>query len=257
MAEKKKITLAVLRQKKAEKERISMLTAYDYPLAKILDQQGIDLVLVGDSLGNVVLGYRNTLPVTMEEMIIHTKAVARGVERAFVVADLPFGSFQLGIKETLANAVKLLKAGAQAVKIEGANYLPAIKALIRAGIPVMGHLGFTPQSVNLTGVKIEGRRRKEAQQLLQAARSLEQAGCFALVLELVEEKLAERIARTLKIPVIGIGSGSKLDGQVLVTNDLIGLYENPPSFVKPAVKVRPLIQKAVADFIKGARSSNG
>lgn len=226
-----------------------MLTAYDFPFAKILDEAGVDIVLVGDSLGNVALGYRNTLPVTMEEMVVHTRAVSRAVKRALVVADMPFGSFQESDEKAVANAVKLVKAGAEAVKIEGAGYISAIKKIIKAGIPVMGHVGFTPQSVNILGYRVQGRGAREERKILNEAKALEKAGCFSIVLELVPEVLAAKITKSIKVPTIGIGAGKKVDGQVLVTNDLLGLYDNPPSFVKPVANLRKIALKAVREFI--------
>ncbi len=228
---------------------ISVLTAYDYPIAGILDEAGVDIVLVGDSLGNVALGYRNTLPVTMAEMLVHTGAVSRAVKKALVVADLPFGSYQENDAAAVANAIKLVKAGAEAVKLEGAGYLSAIKKIIKAGIPVMGHLGFTPQSVNLLGARIQGRGAGEAKKLLADAQALEKAGCFAIVLELLPEELAARVTKAVKIPTIGIGAGKKTDGQVLVTNDLLGLYPDPPSFVKPKLKLRETILRALKEYV--------
>ncbi len=228
-----------------------MLTAYDYPFARILDNAGVDIILVGDSLGNVALGYRNTLPVTLEEMIIHTRAVARGVEQAMVVADMPFGSFQESSDQTLSNAIKLIKAGAEAVKIEGVEYLPAIKKIIKAGIPVMGHVGFTPQSVNqLGGYHKQGKTKISAQKIVKEAKALEKAGCFAIVLEMIPDDLAKKISKSLKIPTIGIGAGKHCRGQVLVTSDLVGLSEWSPSFAKPKVNLRNIISKAVKDFIR-------
>ena len=229
-----------------------MLTAYDYPFAKILDEAGVDIILVGDSLGNVALGYKNTLPVTMDEMIIHTKAVARGVKNALLVADLPFGSYQENDEQAVANAIKLVKAGAEAVKLEGAGYLAAIKKIIKAGLPVMGHLGFTPQAVNLLGYRTQGKSKKEQVRIIQDAKKLEAAGCFAIVLELMPEELAAKITKAVKIPTIGIGAGDRTDGQVLVTNDLLGLYENPPSFVKPKANLREISLKAIREFIKNS-----
>ena len=231
-------------------QKIVMLTAYDYPFAKILDEAGVDIVLVGDSLGNVALGYRDTLPVTMEEMVIHTWAVARAVKRALVVVDMPFGSFQEGDDKAVANAVKLVKAGAEAVKIEGAGYLSAVKKIIRAGIPVMGHVGFTPQSVNLLGKRMQGKDRRSAAKIIQDARALEKAGCFSIVLEVIPEELAAKATKAVKVPTIGIGAGKKVNGQVLVTNDLLGLYENPPSFVKPRANLRKIALQAIREFIR-------
>lgn len=244
-----KISVRQLQALKFKHQKIVMLTAYDFPFAKILDEAGVDIVLVGDSLGNVALGYRNTLPVTMEEMVVHTRAVSRAVKRALVVADMPFGSFQESDEKAVANAVKLVKAGAEAVKIEGAGYISAIKKIIKAGIPVMGHVGFTPQSVNILGYRVQGRGAREERKILNEAKALEKAGCFSIVLELVPEVLAAKITKSIKVPTIGIGAGKKVDGQVLVTNDLLGLYDNPPSFVKPVANLRKIALKAVREFI--------
>jgi len=249
MEKSKKVTVRNLLGGRGKGLGIAMLTAYDHPFARILDEAGVDIVLVGDSLGNVALGYRNTLPVTMAEMIVHTQAVARGVKRALVVADMPFGSFQAGDEKAVANAIALVKAGAEAVKIEGAQYLSAIRKIIKAGIPVMGHHGFTPQSVNILGCRVQGVGSREGMKILKEAKALEKAGCFALVLELVPEQLAARITKALKIPTIGIGAGQKVGGQVLVTNDLLGLFDNPPSFVKPKLSLKRLVLKAVREFI--------
>jgi len=244
-----KVTVQKLRITNYELRKLVMLTAYDHPFAQILDEAGVDIVLVGDSLGNVALGYKNTLPVTMAEMTIHTKAVARGVKRALLVADLPFGSYQENDEKAVANAIKLVKAGAEAVKLEGAGYLSAIKKIITAGIPVMGHLGFTPQSVNALGYHIQGKSKKEKVKILEEAKKLEAAGCFALVLELIPEELAAKITKAVKIPTIGIGAGSQTDGQVLVTSDLLGLYEDPPSFVKPKLGLRKLILGSLKEYV--------
>ena len=248
-----KITISKLSAAKAHRHRICMLTAYDHPFARVLDEAEVDIVLVGDSLGNVALGYRNTLPVTMTEMLVHTRAVAAGVERAMVVADMPFGSFQRGAKEALSNAIKLVKAGAEAVKIEGV-FTDEIKRIIRAGIPVMGHLGFTPQSVHqLGGYRKQGKGKGSAAKMVRDAKALQKAGCFALVLEMVPDELARRISRTLRIPVIGIGAGAHCDGQVLVTSDLIGLSGWFPSFVRPKANVRKLASRAVKEFMREVR----
>jgi 3-methyl-2-oxobutanoate hydroxymethyltransferase len=250
LAKEEKVTSLKVRRAKAEHRKVSMLTAYDYPIARILDESGIDIVLVGDSLGNVMLGYRNTLPVTMTEMVVHTQAVSRAVKRALVVADMPFGSYQSDLKLAVSNAVDLIKAGAEAVKIEGAEYLDVIRRILKAGIPVMGHLGFTPQSVHKIGARVQGLGAGEKSRLLKEARALEKAGCFALVLEMVEPKLAQKIKRALKIPVIGIGSGKDLDGQVLVTYDMLGLYPNPPRFVTRYADLSPQIRAAVRKFMR-------
>jgi 3-methyl-2-oxobutanoate hydroxymethyltransferase len=232
-----------------KKRKISMLTAYDYPIARILDQSGIDIILVGDSLGDVALGYKNTLPVTQTEMIVHTQAVARAVQRSLIIADMPFGSFQQEKKHAVSSAIDLIKAGASGVKVEGANYIENIRAIINAGIPVMGHLGFTPQSVYQLGFKIQGKSHKQVRKLLLDAKKLERAGCFALVLELIPAKAAKTITRALKIPVIGIGAGPDCDGQVLVTHDILGLYPNPPAFVKKYADLGLVISRVVKEFI--------
>jgi 3-methyl-2-oxobutanoate hydroxymethyltransferase len=235
----------------SKRQKITMLTAYDYPFAKILDSAGTDIILVGDSLGNVALGYRNTLPVTMQEMIIHTKAVSRAVKRSMVIADMPFGSFQKDSKEALSNAIKLVKAGAEGVKIEGIEYLEAIKKIIKAGIPVIGHLGLTPQSVyKLGGYAKQGKDRKTAQKILKDAKALERAGCFAIVLEMIPDGLAKKISRSLEIPTIGIGAGPFCDGQVLVTADLVGLSDWSPSFAKKYINLKDLISKTVKKYIR-------
>ncbi|KPJ64443.1 3-methyl-2-oxobutanoate hydroxymethyltransferase [candidate division WOR-1 bacterium DG_54_3] len=249
-----KITTSKVQQSKVHGQKIIMLTAYDFPFAKILDDAGVEIILIGDSLGNVALGYRNTLPVTMPEMIIHTRAVSGAVERALLVADMPFGSFQKDPKDALFNAIKLVKAGAEGVKIEGAEYLEAIKKIIRAGIPVMGHLGFTPQSVHqLGGYAKQGKSKKSAQKILGDARALQKAGCFAIVLEMVPDDLAKRITKALKIPTIGIGAGPDCDGQVLVTSDLLGLSVWMPSFARPKANLRKAASRAVKAFIREVR----
>ena len=254
MADKEKITSLKIRRSKIENRKLSVLTAYDFAIAKILDESGIDIILVGDSLGNVVLGYRNTLPVTMTEMAIHTQAVSRAVKRALVAADMPFGSYQSDPRLAVSNAVDLVKAGAEAVKIEGAEYLEAIRKIIQAGIPVIGHIGFTPQSVNKIGARVWGLGTRERGRLLKDAKALEKAGCFAVVLEMVEPKLAGQITRALKIPTIGIGSGPRCHGQVLVTYDLLGLYPKPPRFVKPYADLSSQIQRAVKRFIASVKA---
>jgi 3-methyl-2-oxobutanoate hydroxymethyltransferase len=248
MEKKEKITVRAIEGFKKAGHKISALTAYDYPFAKLLDESGVDIILVGDSLGNVMLGYRNTIPVTMEEMIIHTKAAARGVKRALLVADLPFGSYEVEVKQAVANAIALAKAGAQAVKLEGADYAEAVKAIIKAGIPVMGHVGFIPQSVNSSGCCRQGGTPKEAARIIAEAARLEKVGCFAIVLELIPPELAKKISNKLKIPTIGIGAGPDCDGQILVTYDMLGLYPNPPKFVKKYADLSETIKSAVKKF---------
>ncbi|OFV85704.1 MAG: 3-methyl-2-oxobutanoate hydroxymethyltransferase [Acidobacteria bacterium RIFCSPHIGHO2_01_FULL_67_28] len=239
--------------KKTRGEKISCLTAYDYPTARLLDAAGVDISLVGDSLGMVVLGYENTLPVTMEEMLHHTRAVRRGVARALLVADMPFGSFQLGVNDAVANAVRFVKeAGAEAVKIEGGEKrLELIARLAENDIPVMAHIGLTPQSVHaLGGFKVQGKTLAAADALLRDARAVEAAGAFSLVLESIPAEVAERITRELKIPTIGIGAGPACDGQVLVWHDLIGLsFGVDPKFVRRYADLRPLLEQAIGRFV--------
>lgn len=233
---RKKVTTHLFRLKKHRGEPISMLTAYDYPMASIIDKAGIDCILVGDSLGMVVLGYENTLPVTMEDMLHHCKAVARGAHYALLVGDMPFMSYQTSVIEAVRNAGRFLQeAGMDAVKLEGGrSRLDAVGAIVDTGIPVMGHLGLTPQSVHqLGGFRAQAREHEAAQRLIEDAMLLEQAGCFSLVLEAVPACLAKLISNRLKIPTIGIGAGSDCDGQVLVTHDLLGLFDRfTPKFAR-------------------------
>ena len=249
----KKVTVPDIISKKTRGEKISCLTAYDYPTARLLDAAGVDIILVGDSLGMVVLGYENTLPVTMEEMLHHTRAVRRGVARALLVADMPFGSFQLGVNDAVANAVRFVKeAGAEAVKIEGGEKrLELIARLAENNIPVMAHIGLTPQSVHaLGGFKVQGKTLAAADALLRDARAVEAAGAFSLVLESIPAEVAERITRELKIPTIGIGAGPACDGQVLVWHDLIGLsFGVDPKFVRRYADLRPLLEQAIGRFV--------
>lgn len=233
---RKKTTKLVFLQKKQHGEPITMLTAYDYPTALAMDQVGIDSILVGDSLGMVVLGYETTLPVTMEDMIHHCKAVARGARYALLIGDMPFMSYQASPADAVRNAGRFLQEGGMdAIKLEGGRErLDAIKAIIDAGIPVMGHLGLTPQSVHqLGGYRAQGKSLGTARRLLEDARILQEAGCFGIVLESVPARLATLVSQQLEIPTIGIGAGAGCDGQVLVTHDLLGLFERfTPKFVK-------------------------
>lgn len=233
---RKKITTQTLRIMKQKGETISMLTAYDYPTALALDQSGIDAILVGDSLGMVVLGYENTLPVTMDEMLHHCKAVSRGAAHALLIGDMPFLSYQITIPDAVKNAGRFLQeAGMDAVKLEGGRErLTVIEAIISAGIPVMGHLGLTPQSVNIYGgFKPQARTAETAKRLYADAMLLQQVGCFSIVLESVPARLAEYVSQQLDIPTIGIGAGASCDGQVLVSHDLLGLFDRfTPKFVK-------------------------
>lgn len=248
----KKVTSAVFRAKKERGEPITMLTAYDYLTARAVDLSGIDSILVGDSLGMVVLGYENTLPVTMEDMLHHCKAVARGASRAFLIGDMPFMSYQVSTSEALRNAGRFLQeAGMDAVKLEGGRVrLEAVQAIIGAGIPVLGHLGLTPQSVNqLGGFKAQGKLADNAQEILDDALALEDAGCFGLVLESVPSRLAEHISAKLTIPTIGIGAGPGCDGQVLVTHDLLGLFDKfTPKFVKQYTTLHQDIHLALQEY---------
>ena len=238
-------------RKQKEKRKITVLTAYDYPFAKLVDEAGMDIVLVGDSLGMVCLGYESTLPVTMREMIHHVKAVSRAVRHALIVADMPFGSYQ-GVEGSLRNARRFIKdSGAQAVKLEGGKrVLTQVKALVRAGIPVMGHLGMTPQSVSeLGGYKVQGRTTAEQERILGEARELEDAGIFSLVLECVPSSFARRLTKVLKIPTIGIGAGPDTDGQVLVLHDLLGFESQvKPRFVRQYADLNRTIRKALRDY---------
>jgi 3-methyl-2-oxobutanoate hydroxymethyltransferase len=253
-----KITTSVLRQYKSEGKAIVMLTAYDYPIAKLLDEAEVDMLLVGDSLGNVILGYDSTIPVTMEDMLHHVKAVCQGVKRAMVVADMPFMSYQISIHEALKNAGRLLQeGGAQAVKLEGgAAMTDTVRAIVTAGIPVVGHLGLTPQSVNqMGGFKVQARDEQAAQKLLDDARALEAAGAFALVLECIPAGLAKRVSESIAIPTIGIGAGVYCDGQVLVIHDLLGLHSGfTPKFVKKYADLHHDIMAAVQRYSSEVRA---
>lgn len=233
---RKKVTIPCIQAMKAQHEVISMLTAYDYPTALVMDQVGLDIILVGDSLGMVVLGYESTLPVTMDEMIHHCKAVARGAKYAFLVGDMPFLSYQISTAEAVRNAGRFLQEGGMnAVKLEGGRErVETIRAIVNAGIPVMGHLGLTPQSVHqLGGYRPQGRDAEAAYQLLENTLILQEAGCFSLVLESIPGRLARLVSERLNIPTLGIGAGAGCDGQVLVTYDLLGIFERfTPRFVK-------------------------
>jgi 3-methyl-2-oxobutanoate hydroxymethyltransferase len=251
--ERKKITTLAFRQKKERGEKIAVLTAYDYPSALILDRAGIDSILVGDSLGMVVLGYENTLPVTMDEMIHHCRAVARGAKSALLVGDMPFLSYQVSAEEAVRNAGRFLQQGGMdAVKLEGGRErLEVVRAIVGAGIPVMGHLGLTPQSVHqLGGFRPQGKTAASAKRLLEDALLLEQAGCFSIVLESVPARLAELVSQRLSIPNIGIGAGAGCDGQVLVLHDLLGLFDRfTPKFVKQYAHLNAAMRSAFAEYI--------
>lgn len=249
---RKKVTLNTLRQKKTRQEMISMLTAYDFFTARAVDQAGIDIILVGDSLGMVVLGYENTLPVTMEDMLHHAKAVARGAQLALLVGDMPFLSYQVSVSEAVRNAGRFLqKAGMEAVKLEGGRErIDAIRAIAQAGIPVMGHLGLTPQSVHqFGGFRPQARQSAPAQRLLEDALALQEAGCFSLVLESIPAQLAGLVSQKLDIPTIGIGAGPACDGQVLVIHDLLGIFDRfTPRFAKQYARLYETMQQAILSY---------
>jgi 3-methyl-2-oxobutanoate hydroxymethyltransferase len=253
-----KVTVPELLQRKilaadsTNKKKITCLTAYDYPTARLIDEAGVDVVLVGDSVAMVVLGYESTLPLTMEESLHHTKAVRRGVQRALVVADMPFGTYQGDVNEALKNAVRFVKeAGAEAVKVEGGERrLEVIARLTEAEIPVMGHVGLTPQSVNaMGGYRVQGKTAGGAEQLLRDARAVEAAGAFAIVLEGIPRELAAEITKSVRIPTIGIGAGPDCDGQILVLHDLLGLtFQEPPKFARRYANVGEVISQAVREY---------
>jgi 3-methyl-2-oxobutanoate hydroxymethyltransferase len=238
-------------------KKITCLTAYDYAMGRLVDEAGVDIVLVGDSLGMVMLGYDSTLPVTLEEMLHHTRAVRRGVKRALLVADMPFGTYQGEIGEALRNAMRFVKeAGAEAVKVEGGERrLELIAKMTEAEIPVMGHVGLTPQSVNaMGGYRVQGKTQGSAEQLMRDARAVEAAGAFAIVLEGIPRELAAEINRTVRIPTIGIGAGPDCDGQVLVLHDLLGLtFQEPPKFARQYANLGQVISQAVREYCEDVR----
>ncbi|MBP8820091.1 MAG: 3-methyl-2-oxobutanoate hydroxymethyltransferase [Syntrophomonadaceae bacterium] len=249
-----RVTTATLRDKKAKQEKISMLTSYDYSTAGLVDLAGLDMILVGDSLGNVVLGYENTLAVTMNDMVHHTRAVVRGTKNAMVVGDMPFLSYHITTEEAVRNAGRLIQeGGAQAVKLEGGvERVDTVKAILDAQIPVMGHIGLTPQSVNqFGGFKVQGKDLETARKLLRDAQALDKAGVFSIVLECVPSALAKKITEEVSVPTIGIGAGPDCDGQVLVINDMLGMYSgHVPKFVKKYVDLQPLIIEALKSYKK-------
>jgi len=253
----KPVTVATLLDMKRKGLKIAMLTAYDFPTARLAEEAGVDVVLVGDSVAMTKLGYESTLPVTMDEMLHHVKAVKRGLSRALLVADMPYLSYELDAKEAARNAARFLKeGGAHAVKLEGGiEVAPVVKELLKVNVPVFGHLGLTPQAVHrLGGYKVQGRRPEDAERILTEARVLEGAGICALVLECVPAELAKEVSRRLQVPTIGIGAGPHCDGQVLVSDDLLGLTEGAPhKFVKRYADLRSLAVKAVADYCQDVR----
>lgn len=253
-----KNTSVTFKESKKNGEKLTMLTAYDYTTAKLLDESGVDSILVGDSLGMVVLGYDDTLSVTMEDMIHHSSAVARGAKNALVITDMPFMSYQTSVYDAVVNAGRLVKEGkAQAVKLEGGiEFCEHIKAIVKASIPVCAHIGLTPQSINaFGGFKVQGKGKQEAQRLLDEARAVEEAGAFAVVLECVPAKLAKKISESISIPTIGIGAGAGCDGQVLVYQDMLAMYPNlKPKFVKQYAQVGNVMKDAFKQYIAEVKS---
>ncbi|HEX8618567.1 MAG TPA: 3-methyl-2-oxobutanoate hydroxymethyltransferase [Thermoanaerobaculia bacterium] len=257
MSERKKVTVPAIRAMKS-KSRIGMLTAYDYPSAKAADGAGADILLVGDSLGMVVLGYSDTLSVTVDDMLHHTRAVVRGTKSALIVGDMPYLSYHVSVEESVRNAGRFVQAGAHAVKVEGAKpgRIRTIEAILEAEIPVMGHIGLTPQSVNaLGGFKLQGKNADDARRMIDDAHALERAGCFSIVLECVPSELAAMITEQLTIPTIGIGAGPSCDGQVLVFHDVLGIYDgHTAKFVRQYAHLAQDMQTALAAYLVDVRS---
>lgn len=253
----KRITTHVLLEMKQRGEKIAMLTGYDFSMAKIIDNAGIDIILVGDSASNVMAGHETTLPITLDQMIYHASAVIRAVERCLVVVDLPFGTYQGNSKEALSSAIRIMKeSGAHAVKLEGGSeILESVKRILSAGIPVMGHLGLTPQSIYKFGTYVvRAKEDEEAQKLIADAKLLEEAGCFGLVLEKIPAKLATQVAKEVKIPIIGIGAGNGVDGQVLVVHDMLGItHEFSPRFLRRYANLYDEIKGAVEHYISDVK----
>ena len=256
----KRVTTHVLQEMKLRNEKISMLTGYDFSMAKIIDSAGIDIILVGDSASNVMAGHETTLPITLDQMIYHASSVIRAVERALVVVDLPFGAYQGNSKEALTSAIRIMKeSGAHAVKLEGGSeILESINRILSAGIPVMGHLGLTPQSIYKFGTYVvRAKEEEEADKLIADAKLLEEAGCFALVLEKIPAKLATRVAKEIKIPVIGIGAGNGVDGQVLVVHDMLGItHEFSPRFLRRYHNLYEEMKGAFENYIRDVKSQD-
>ena len=256
MFAKDKVTAERIGQMKADGKKITALSVYDFAFASIADKAGVDIILVGDSLGMTFQGEENTLKVTMDQMAYHTRAVRRGVKRALVVADMPFMSFRLGEERSLENAARLITEGAEAVKLEGADGVDAVAArMVKSGIPVMGHIGLTPQSVNtLGGYKVQGLTPESAEKLIEDALRLQDAGVFSMVLECTPMEMAARICEKVQVPVIGIGAGPYCDGQILVSNDLLGLsMGHVPKFVKKYAALGAMAEKAMGEFVKETR----
>ena len=258
--EYKRITTNVLQEMKARGENISMLTSYDYTLAKIVDGAGIDIILVGDSASNVVAGHETTLPITLDNMIYHASSVVRAVKRSLVVVDLPFGSYQGDSQRALESSIRIMKeSGAHAVKLEGGSeIIESIERILTAGIPVMGHLGLTPQSIYKFGTyTVRAKENAEAKKLVEDVKLLEKTGCFSIVLEKIPAKLAKKVAKAVKIPIIGIGAGADVDGQVLVLHDMLGMtHEFNPRFLRRYLNLYKDINGAVESYVKDVKSGN-
>ncbi|MGI8640845.1 MAG: 3-methyl-2-oxobutanoate hydroxymethyltransferase [Pyrinomonadaceae bacterium] len=255
-----KVYVPALRAAKEKGEKLVCLTAYDYPTARIVDEAGVDIILVGDSIGNVVHGYDNTIPVTLDEILSALKAVKRGASRALLVADMPYGTYHINADESVRNALKLMKeGGAEAVKLEGGrNRVELVKRLVDEEIPVMGHIGLTPQSVHkLGGYAVQGKTAVDARRLIEDAEMLEDAGAFAIVLELVPREIAKIVTGNLKIPTVGIGAGTNCDIQVLVTHDMIGMsFGRLPRFVRPYANIREVMTEAVQNWMEDVKNGN-
>jgi 3-methyl-2-oxobutanoate hydroxymethyltransferase len=260
MKDVKRVTTHVLQEMKSKGVKIAMLTAYDYSLARLVDAAGIDVILVGDSASNVMAGHETTLPITLDQMIYHASSVVRGCQRSLIVVDLPFGTYQGNSKGALNSAIRIMKeSGAHAVKLEGGSeVLDSVERILTAGIPVMGHLGLTPQSIYKFGTYVvRAKEQEEADRLREDARELEEAGCFALVLEKIPAALASEVAASVRIPVIGIGAGGGVDGQVLVLHDMLGInHEFKPRFLRRYAELHDVIGSAVEQYIKDVRSSD-
>ena len=253
----KKVTTHTLQEMKNEGEKISMLTGYDFSMARIIDESGIDVILVGDSASNVMAGHETTLPITLDQMIYHASSVVRAVNRSLVVVDMPFGSYQGNSIEALSSAIRIMKeSGGHAVKMEGGKeILESIQRILTAGIPVMGHLGLTPQSIYKFGTYVvRAKEEEEAANLIEDAKALEEAGCFAIVLEKIPAVLAKKVAETVSIPIIGIGASKECDGQILVFEDMLGMFKKVPKFVKKYLNLRGHIKKAVKQYAKDIRN---
>ena len=255
-----RITIKVLEQMKSKGEKISMLTAYDYSFAKIIDEAGVDIILVGDSASNVMAGHETTLPITLDQMIYHASSVIRAVKRALVVVDLPFGTYQSDSQEALKSAIRIMKeSGAHAVKLEGGHLAKeSIERIIQAGIPVMGHLGLTPQSIYKFGTyTVRAKEEEEAKTLVSDSKMLEEIGCFSIVLEKIPYALAKKVTSSLRLPIIGIGAGSYVDGQVLVSHDMLGMNKDfSPRFLRRYLDLNSLVGEAVRKYSKDVKDSN-